>query len=106
MRRARFLRIAALTTLAGASGCTHNHYYYGAAPLCEPGPAVVTYGAACEVPDASRGAVVVSATPRTQGVLVSRPQGRLGSRMAWRRPDPEALATTRVEGGLDDAALR
>ena len=73
----------------------------------ETAPAVVEYGAVCQVPPAGGNTVVVaSAPPSTQRVLVSRPQGRLGSRLAWRKPDPESLATTRVEGGLDDSALR
>jgi hypothetical protein len=121
-------RIAALLVLAGLggnTGCTHYHYY-GAPPaiigtpqqvICEPQvqvqrqAAAVPYGSVCEVPPASSGGVFVAATPRRTEVLVSKPQGsasraRGGSRFAWHRPDPEGLATTRVEGGLDDSALR
>lgn len=106
MRRARIRWIAAVLASAGACGCTHNHYYYGAAPMATTSPAVLEYGAVCEVPSSSGNAVVVANPPRSQRVLVSRPQGALGSGYAWRRPDPEALATTRVEGGLDDVTTR
>lgn len=105
MSRARLLRMAALWTLAGATGCTHNYYYYGAAPLCEPTPAVIEYGAVCEVPSPG-GAVVVAEAPTPRRVVVGRPQNRIGSAFAWKRPDPEALATTRVEGGLEDVTVR
>lgn len=106
MRRARFVPfVAAVILLVGATGCTHNHYYYGASPLCETTPAVVEYGAVCEVPSTNR-AVIVADAPPSRRVAVSRPRNKAGSGFAWRSPDPEALATTRVEGGLDDATLR
>jgi hypothetical protein len=129
MRRARISRAAVLFVLAGfagATGCTHYHYY-GAPPqvigapqpiICEPQvqaqrqPAVVQYGSVCEVPPVSSGSPFVAAPPRRSEVIVSRPQGApsgrraSGSRFAWHRPDPENLATTRVEGGLDESAVR
>jgi hypothetical protein len=110
-----------LLAVAGSiasSGCTHN-YYYGAAPVCAPttvtpGAGVVTYGEVCEVPtQVVGGGTLVSSTPivttpilggpRPPRVVVSEPNGRSGG---WRRPDPESsLATTRVEGALDDPTL-
>lgn len=125
MRRARFTRWAALlglATLAANAGCTHYHYY-GAPPTaavaCDPAvpgttvvrrPALIGYGSVCEVPPAA-GGTVVSEAPRRGDLVVSTPQGagpagRRRSGLAWRRPDPENLATTRVEGGLDDSTLR
>ena len=129
MRRARILRAGAATILAllaaNSTGCIHNHYYGTAAgmPVCTTGPsgpaevAVVPYGAICEVPSSrvEGGTVVAQApaqspapaavaqAPRSR-VLVSQP--RLASR-PWRRTDPEGgLATTKVEGGLDDTLSR
>jgi len=103
------------------SGCTHNHYYGASVPAC--GPTVVgsiggadapEYGAVCEVPNqvVSGGSVVaqrqpgvtVVPAPKAPRVVVSEPSG--GSRLAWRRSDPEdGLATTRVEGALDDPTV-
>lgn len=112
--------ILALLGLAAGSGCTHYHYYGAPSPgLCEQ-PAIVAqrpvmapYGSVCEVPESSTNSApsLMAATPRRGEVIVSRPQGvsgarRNGSRFAWHRPDPESLATTRVEGGLDESAVR
>jgi hypothetical protein len=78
------------------------------------------YGEVCQVPSqVSGGTVITQATDSPNGassegtigpVLVSQPAGSggffRGSRFAWRRPDPESsLATTRVEGGLDDTTV-
>jgi hypothetical protein len=117
----------------GFSGCTHN-YYYGSVPACGPTglPVSSQVGQICEVPS---GQVVVSGTPSdvagsgssvvvqpppqsstvitsTQPrVLISQPAygpsiGQSTSRLKWRRPDPESLATTRVEGALDSGSIR
>ena len=123
MRHARRWRAGLGVLLAGyasLSGCTHNHYYGASVPVC--GPTVVgstgadgsEYGAVCEVPNqvVSGGSVVaqrqpgvtVVPTPKAPRVVVSEPRG--GSRLAWRRSDPEeGLATTRVEGALDDPTV-
>ncbi len=120
MRHARRRRAGLGVLLAGCvslSGCTHNHYYGASVPAC--GPTVVgsiaadapEYGAVCEVPNqvVSGGSVVaqrqpgvtVVPAPKAPRVVVSEPRGN--SRLAWRRSDPEeSLATTRVEGALDD----
>jgi hypothetical protein len=113
MARAPFQRLAALLVLfviAGAMGCTHN-YYFGS---YVPGQ----YGEVCEVPSQvsggtvmaqSRSPTTVGAAPDTTTVLVSEPQFAgpffRGPRFAWRRPDPESLITTRVEGGIDGESV-
>lgn len=101
MRQARFLHGGMLLLLAG---CTHN-YYYGTVPSCAPG--TVQYGSVCDVPASSGGAAVAqngtrsSAVGSTPSVVVSEPSG---PRLSWRRADPEAsIATTRVEGAIDDS---
>lgn len=101
---------------SGQSGCTHN-YYYGT-PVCGPtavAPSTVEYGAMCDVPtQVVGGGTVVAGKPlqtspvlggaRPPRVVVSEPRGsRLGG---WRSADPDGgLATTRVEGALDDPTL-
>jgi hypothetical protein len=81
---------------------------------------VSRYGEVCEVPSAvdqqlavqrnGRPSYVTGSAPSR--VVVSEPQGSgpfvsRSSRMAWRRPDPESIATTRVEGALsDDTKIR
>jgi hypothetical protein len=108
--------MALLTT---SSGCIHNHYYTPAAgcpPTVTSSAGVVDYGALCEVPNqVVNGGTVVSGKPlvaspvlggaRPPRVVVSQPGGsRLGS---WRNADPEGgLATTRVEGAIDDPTLK
>jgi hypothetical protein len=104
----------------GSAGCTHN-YYYGTVPTaCAPGttttivPGTVQYGSVCDLPGrlfggggtvvaaspGVRSSVVASAPPNSR-VVVSEPANRSG--LTWRRSDPEnGLATTRVEGALDD----
>jgi hypothetical protein len=115
MRRALRRRIGAgivLAGWAGAAGCTHNHYYYGATPTaCEPG--VATYGSVCDVPAPGTtiisqvppsSAVVGSGVPRTSRVLVSEPRGGLFAGRTfspWKAADPERV-TVRSEGALDD----
>jgi hypothetical protein len=101
-------------------GCTHN-YYYGAAPACAPAvvPSTVANGAVCAVPGQVQGgtvlaqgagpATVVNGTPvlggpRPPRVVVSEPNG--GLFRGWRRSDPDSgLATTKVEGALDDSTV-
>ena len=117
---------------AGSSGCIHNHYY-GTSPAFVPGglPVSTQVGQVCDVPN---GQVVVSGTPANSGsssnvvvqaprqgttvvsngqprVVISQPAygpytGTSVSRLRWHRPDPETLATTRVEGGLDNGTVR
>jgi hypothetical protein len=117
MRRPTILRQAALLALAftaGSTGCTHNYYYGTYVPAyAAPGQ----YGEVCEVPSQVSGGTVMAQAPGTTvlaaapgtRVLVSEPQGITpifrGPRIVWRKPDPESLVTTRVEGGIDDASV-
>ncbi len=117
---------AGLLTLMG---CTHNYYYTppGAIGPCAPvtvlpGPTASTvqtygYGDVCEVPtQVIGGGAVVAGPPLTTSpaltgarpprVVLSDPMGRNRNRGVWHRPDPESsLATTRVEGALDDPTV-
>lgn len=74
-------------------------------------PSVIRSGEVCEVPATVAGPVYVSGVPgRSSQIVVSQPQGSRvyssgggGRGYAWRRPEPENLATTRIEGGISDA---
>jgi hypothetical protein len=100
--------VALFGLAAISSGCTHYHYYGSGVPVCEtPAPAVASYGAVCDVPSTGSGSARVVASAPKSSVVISQPhRGRLGSGLSWRRPDPESLATTRVEGGIDSSQLR
>jgi hypothetical protein len=121
MRRARFRRrtLSALVGLgvAGSAGCTHNYYYGNAVPVCPPTTAaatttVVPYGSVCDVPSqvvvggatvapGLSGETVVSSAARPPRVVVSEPRG--GSRLGWRRSDPDSSSIiTKSEGALLD----
>lgn len=121
MRRAWSRALGALVVLAylaGTSGCTHYHIYGNQVPVCEAPAAVAAqprlvhqYGAVCELPPAGAAPALVTGLPGSGPVLVSQPQGPLrlfggGSRFAWRRPDPQSIATTRVDGNIDDSTVR
>ena len=128
MYRAHPLRHALWIVLAGCagiSGCTHNYYY--TYPNCGPNGETVTtqVGSVCDVPS---GAMVAGSSAPSQ-VIVQSPMRRMASaapslgssrvvisqpgyapqsgrssanRLAgWRRPDPESLAVTRIEGALE-----
>lgn len=119
--------LLATAFLALGPGCTHNHYYgydaCGTAPTTVL-PGTVQYGSVCEVPSKVIGGTpsVVSApsivsTPSISAgtpigarakpprVVVSEPLGR-GRGHAWRPSDPDSgLATTRVDGALDEPTL-
>jgi hypothetical protein len=88
-------------------------------PLCDPptisgGSTVITQsGDVCAVPGTTvgpeRGTQITLSQP--QGAKTSRSgtasAGRSQSSSYWRRPDPESMASTRIEGSLpDDAAIR
>lgn len=97
------------------AGCCH-HYYSGPAPGCPPvavaRPSAVRYGEVCEAPagtivgQGAVGSTPIAAAPRPR-VVISEPNGsRLAGRSGWRRADPENMATTRVDGALDDDTVR
>ncbi|WP_435016811.1 hypothetical protein TA3x_004389 [Tundrisphaera sp. TA3] len=110
---------------AGISGCTHNYYYTN--PNCVSGETVTTQvGSVCDVPSgqviagSSTPSTVVaqpparrvaSSPPGSSRVVISQPgtsaqTGRAGNRLAgWRRPDPDSMAVTRVEGALDAGSV-
>ena len=108
---------AVLAGLTGATGCTHYHIYGNAAPsACDPAPLAAgqpmllrSQGSVCEIPS-TPGSVAVAGIPGGTQILVSQPQGARtmngSSRFAWRRPDPESMATTRIEGGIDGGTVR
>ncbi len=121
----------AVGAVAGLPGCTHYHYYttppivgstvVTGTPVVvgEPAlttlnppvraPSVIRSGDVCEVPAVVGPSYVSSGVPgRSSQIVISQPQGMRGSappsgRYAWRRPDPENLATTRIEGGVSDS---
>ena len=124
---------AILTAIAPATGCIHHHYYTalpaGSMPVCPDGvsgsvPAAVVSnspGASCDVPDGStavatspgRTRAVVIPPPRGSTVVISEPvtvpPGSLArAPKGWRRPDPDGMATIRVEGDQkgDDPVIR
>lgn len=122
MRQARFLCAGFGALLAGwvsSAGCTHNYYYgypstvNGCPPTVVPG--AISYGSVCDVPTQVVGGgsivaqspsreTVVNGTAKPPQVVVSEPGG--GSRTRWRRSDPDSsLATTRVEGALEDPTV-
>lgn len=97
-----------------------------AAPILAPAPTIVTAAPAgseviCDVPTTVAGGglittapagTVVATAPRPR-VVVSEPTGgmpffRGGSRFGWRKSassDPANIATTRVDGALDDDSI-
>ena len=113
---------------AGLSGCTHNYYY--TTPNCVPAGETVTtqVGSVCDVPSGqivagssttegtviqspARRSIVSGAPAGSSRVVISQPgysvqSGRTSNRVAgWRRPDPDSLAVTRVEGALDSGTV-
>ena len=116
MRHARILRWGGPVLLAASclatTGCIHNHYYGQAVPVCDPATGTTQYGAVCEVP--AGGAVVSQAPGRTTTIgspsrvvinsepIGTRPFARGVTRFPWSRSPEQGLATTRVEGGLND----
>jgi hypothetical protein len=121
MRRAQSPRIGALIALASLAvgpGCIHNHYYTTPLAGCEGTTTAVRVGSVCEVPsqvvvsgapaaDPGRTTVLANAAPlRGRRVLVSEPLSRGSGRLGWRPSGPETLATTSVDGALDDDTLK
>ncbi len=123
MRHPRILRKSLGTVVAGcvlvSTGCTHNYYYGNGVPICGPttlAPSTVRSDAVCEIPSTVSGGTIISqgsprgtivstaplpSGPRPPRVVVSEPRSSPFGR--WRQSDPEAgLATTRIEGALDD----
>jgi hypothetical protein len=117
----RSARAALSTLLAGFAGfqagcCQYPCYQQPACPPVATQPAVVRYGAVCEVPSTSGPTIISQAKPGSSSsvvaeaprprVVVSEPSGRVTGRAGWRRSDPESIATTRSEGAIDDEPIR
>ncbi len=115
----RLLVAAAAAALATAGPSCQPCYYY-CDPGCTPGtavPSTVRTGSICDVPPeapsartslaegSTRTTTVSGATPSsTPRVVVSQPS--TPSRFSWRRTDPDgSLATTRVQGAINDSAV-
>jgi hypothetical protein len=132
----RWSVVITLLEIGLGSGCVHNHYYGYPQSPCDPPPAgtikvgstapattlapgAVAYGSFCEVTPITNAATlnatgpgsrIVAAAPRPSRVLVSEPADEgfsiRPSRSGWRRTDPEAIATTKVEGAIDSPTTR
>lgn len=120
MRRSRTLRAGALALLVAASAATgcisHNHYYTASGvptyTTTDIGP--VQIGTVCETapPQLVGGTVIAQAAPAAAAPVTAAPrvvvsQPGTGSRLSWRRADPEGgLATTHVDGAVEDPVQR
>jgi len=123
VRQAQTLRVGALLVLAGwagSTGCTHNYYYGNAVPICTEPAVASNSGTVCGVPTQVAGGTlvaqgpgrttVITGAPGPSGVVVSEPlyNGPLvrgPGPFSWRRSDPESLATTKVDGALQDDSV-
>jgi hypothetical protein len=110
----------AAASLIATAGCHQHYHYYNMTPGCPPSgtvaPSSVQFGSTCDVPveEIEAGNVDSSVSPRSttvegsrnrERVVVSQP--RPGSVFSWRKSDPDApVATTSVEGGLDDTTIK
>lgn len=110
----RVLEAVLIGTIFGSVGCTHHHYYYTgtASAACPPtvSSTGVTNGAVCAIPEtggtvvsqSARPATVVSSGGRPPQVVVSEPKSGLMGRWRSRGSEVDSVATTTVEGGLED----
>jgi hypothetical protein len=99
-------------------GC-HQHYHYYNSDPCAPGTPVASTmrsGAICD-PQASivdggttvaegamRSTTVSGGQSKSPRVVVSEPGG-LSRLSSWRRSDADSLATTSVQGSVDDSKV-
>ena len=120
--------ISLISGLLTSTGCTRNYYYSGL-PGCGPTQVIpgatqygqaVQYGNVCEVPTqvvGGTGGLIAQSTEisapiisrgKPPRVVISEPLGSgLRARSNWRVSDPDTnLATTKVEGGVDDTTTR
>ena len=127
MRKARFLaflkRAIVPATLASGlafagPGC-HQHYHYYNSDPCAPGTPVASTrrsGTNCDpqtsivdggttvVEGSSRSTTVSGGQSKSPRVVVSEP-GSSSRFSSWRRSDEDSLATTSVQGSVDDAKV-
>jgi hypothetical protein len=127
MRNARFLGLLKRTIVPAtlASGMTfaglgcHQHYHYYNSDPCAPGAPVASSmrsGTICDpqtsVVDGgttvaegpSRSTTVSGGESKSPRVVVSQPDG-LSRLSPWKRTDVDSLATTSVQGSVDDAKV-
>jgi hypothetical protein len=127
MRKARFLaflkRTIALAVLASGlafvgSGC-HQHYHYYNSDPCAPGTPVASTmrsGTICDpqtsvvdggttvAEGSARSTTVSGGQARSPRVVVSEP-GITSRFSSWRRSNEDSLATTSVQGTVDDSKV-
>jgi hypothetical protein len=109
--------LACGSALAGP-GC-HQHYHYYNTDPCAPGTPVtstVRSSPLCDTPAATveggttlsdgstRSTTVTGGQSRSPRIVVSEP-GSSSRFPSWRRTDADSLATTSVQGSLDDAKV-
>ena len=105
MRQARFLRGGLAVLLAGwvgSAGCIQNYY---PVPVTGPG-GTVQYGSVCEVPPAG-GPWSSRLRPHDGRRRAAPTRGRQPAEfpVLLARSDPDSLATTRVEGNIEEPTL-
>jgi hypothetical protein len=103
--------------LAGP-GCHQHYHYYNtdpcapgtpvsstvrSGPLCEPQASIVD-GRTTVVDDSPRSTTVTGGQSKSPRVVVSEP-GSSSRFSSWRRSDSDGLATTSVQGTIDDATV-
>lgn len=136
MRHARSLIWIILLGLTVSVGCTHNYYYGGGIPVCEPpgailgsapvvssSPLAYSYGEVCEVPEvptrveggsvevaegSGRAKPIVTVREPPARVIVSEPTGRQPSstRVGWRGRDETQGAKTQISGAYEEGLIR
>ena len=126
----RFGLAGTALTLAGlciATGCTHNHYYYGdgTPAVIVPGGETVIYDEVCALPgpvvvdgdslasDIGTRPSAVDALPKqladssgSSRVIISRPSGPFDGRGWQALGRDDQIVTTKVQGGADASTLR
>jgi hypothetical protein len=127
MGKARFLEfskraivpaiVAAWLAFAGP-GC-HQHYHYYNSDPCAPGTPVASTmrsGTSCDpstsivdggttvAEGSARSTTVTGGQSKSARVVVSEPSGSSRS-SSWRRTDVDSLATTSVQGTVDDTKI-
>jgi hypothetical protein len=127
MRNARFLgflkRTIVPASLAIGLACAglgcHQHYHYYNSDPCAPGAPVASTmrsGSICDpqtsivdggttvAEGTSRSTTVSGGETKSPRVVVSQPGG-LSRLSSWRRSDADSLATTSVQGSVDDSKV-
>jgi hypothetical protein len=127
MRKARFLAFLKRTNVAAAlasglafagPGCHQHYHYYNtdpcapAAPMpstmrssvnCDPQTSVVD-GGTTVAESTTRSTTVSGGETKSPRVVVSNPSNN-SPLSAWKRSDVDSLATTSVQGSVDDSKV-